>query len=309
MMNKLFPPRTITVNGKEYHLSIPYILGFFEGDGTTFVTLKPNPSHTLNYQVVLVFSISQHSVDVGLLHAISIYLGIGEVNINQKINKNNKITVIYRFIITKQSDLFKLVNIITPDMMVLRKRAYSFKLLVKALDLVKSQQHTTTEGIAQIQEIAANTTAKMDKETKNLLPATSVKPNVAWVTGFTDAEGHFQCSVFRSKSGSQVIASFSIGQERCELEALYNLVDLFGCGYVTNTKETAKSLPEFKVTNSKDLIGKIIPFFEANKLQTIKYEKFLLWKESILVWKSSDISTHEKYERIISLNNKSKKLR
>ena len=39
--------KEIIINNKIYHLSLEYILGLFEGDGSIYVQLKPNPSHKI----------------------------------------------------------------------------------------------------------------------------------------------------------------------------------------------------------------------------------------------------------------------
>lgn len=52
----------------------------------------------------------------------------------------------------------------------------------------------------------------------------------------------------------------------------------FGCGnvYVDN-REGGR----FSIKNKKDLVNKIIPFFELNKLQTIKKYSFLRFKKGL----------------------------
>ena len=45
--NYKYEMKEIIINNKIYHLSLEYILGLFEGDGSIYVQLKPNPSHKI----------------------------------------------------------------------------------------------------------------------------------------------------------------------------------------------------------------------------------------------------------------------
>ena len=73
--------KTIIINNKTYNLSLEYILGLFEGDGSITIQLKPNKSNKPGKQIILIFEIHQHVIDVDLLKAISVYLDCGKVEI------------------------------------------------------------------------------------------------------------------------------------------------------------------------------------------------------------------------------------
>jgi hypothetical protein len=58
------------------------------------------------------------------------------------------------------------------------------------------------------------------------------------------------------------------------------LKQFLGCGYVyTDNRGGGR----FSVFNKKDLISKIIPFFEVNELQTIKKYSFLRFKKALQI--------------------------
>jgi hypothetical protein len=76
--------KTIIVNNKKYNLNLEYIFGLYEGDGSLTIQLKPNLNHKTGKQVILIFEIHQHVIDVDLLHAISIFLNCGKVCIGIK---------------------------------------------------------------------------------------------------------------------------------------------------------------------------------------------------------------------------------
>jgi hypothetical protein len=77
--------RKIIVNNKAFFLSLDWILGFFEGDGSMIIQFKPNHSHKTGKQIILIFEIHQHVIDVDLLKAISIFLNCGKVEIERKL--------------------------------------------------------------------------------------------------------------------------------------------------------------------------------------------------------------------------------
>jgi hypothetical protein len=49
------------------------------------IQFKSNKSHKTGKQIVLIFEIHQHVIDVDLLKAISIYLNCGKVEIGVKV--------------------------------------------------------------------------------------------------------------------------------------------------------------------------------------------------------------------------------
>ena len=128
-----------------------------------------------------------------------------------------------------------------------------------------------------------------------------MKPiNNNWLTGITDAEGNFYFTIYDpnkntsnssldsndksetiSRRKKEVIFRFSITQENSERDFLSDLVTFFKCG---NVHIDNKGGGVFTVNNKKDLITKIIPFFESNELQTIKkysFERSALKKKSL----------------------------
>jgi LAGLIDADG DNA endonuclease family protein len=107
-----------------------------------------------------------------------------------------------------------------------------------------------------------------------------------WVVGFVDGEGCFSIGFVRQpdrtsrkgyKTGYQVAHSFVVVQGAKSADVLTDLQSFFGVGAVTinrrhdNHKE---HLHRYTVSRRDDLLGLIIPFFEANPLRTSKREDF-----------------------------------
>jgi hypothetical protein len=124
--------KTIVVNNKIFNLSLEYILGLFEGDGSVYIQLKPNSSHKTGKQVILNWDIHQHVIDVDLLQAISIYLGCGKVEVGRKVG--NPDSWVYRFRISNQNEILNvLLPILHSQSMVLNKRDHDLKLFINVL--------------------------------------------------------------------------------------------------------------------------------------------------------------------------------
>jgi hypothetical protein len=86
---------------------------------------------------------------------------------------------------------------------------------------------------------------------------------IGWIVGFTDGEGCFTLSIIKNpttKLGWQVMPEFILTQGEKSLASLKKVQKHFGCGRM----ETI-----------------IIPFFEANELQTAKQQSFTLWSKAV----------------------------
>jgi len=268
-------------DNKSFKLSLDWILGFFEGDGSMTIQFKSNKSHKTGKQIVLIFEIHQHVIDVDLLKAISIYLNCGKVEIGVKVGSPD--TWIYRLRISSQTDIFNiLLPILQKSTFMLNKRQHNLRLFIEACIMVKNKQHTSQEGQYKLQSIRSQFSSQLSSEEKNKITKSETLVNAKRVTGFTDAEGHFSFLMTKNKKGKLIspLFRFVITQETTELDFLKSLIPFFGCGTV-NSQKSKPNQSIYYVTNRKDLGNKILPFFETNKLQTIKQLSFLRWKKAL----------------------------
>lgn len=81
------------------------------------------------------------------------------------------------------------------------------------------------------------------------------------MAGFTTGEACFFIAVQKSvtKSGMSVSPRFSIGQDIRDTKLMGCLVKYFGCGYVAEYK---RSICEYIVTRTQDIVDKILPFYD-----------------------------------------------
>ena len=125
--------------------------------------------------------------------------------------------------------------------------------------------------------------------------------NVEYVLGLVDGEGSFNVRVNENNRRARVELKFSLKLRYQDKEILHELQKFFGCGkvYIQRDKRPRHSLCyRFEVQNKKEIIEKIIPFFEKNlpKLPSRKRD-FQLFKEIV------DLSNNEQldFEKIKSL--------
>jgi hypothetical protein len=124
-----------------------------------------------------------------------------------------------------------------------------------------------------------------------------------YVVGFVDGEGCF--SITLNKNGDrlpEVRLIFEIELREDDREILEKIQELLGCGriYHLDYVRYANWRPhvKLKVSNFKDISGKIIPFFKKYPLQakkSLQFERFCLVAEMI---RRKDHLTEEGIERI-----------
>jgi hypothetical protein len=296
--------KKIIVNKQVYKLSLEYILGLFEGDGSITIQLKSNPRHKTGTQIVLIFEIHQHVIDKDLLIAISNFLGCGKVEIGRRLGQEDSWT--YRFRVSSQKEMFnKLLPLLRDQTMVLKKRNNDFNLFLKACRIVEEKKHTTEIGQNEIRNLRSNYSNKLSFQRKNLLPETLKPLNNEWVTGITDAEGSFSFSINRKDNAIRgVNFVFVITQEPSELSFLTNLQTFFKCGNIytkIEVEDNGKMDGKFYVSSKEELEWlrpKIIPFFETNQLQSIKKHSFLRFKRALEICLNNKPLLPSHYEQL-----------
>lgn len=91
--------------------------------------------------------------------------------------------------------------------------------------------------------------------------------NNAYVVGLVDGEGSFNVRVNRQRRRARVELKFSLKLRHQDKPILDALKSFFGCGkvYIQNDKRKNHSLCyRFEVQNKKEILERIVPFFEEN---------------------------------------------
>lgn len=108
-----------------------------------------------------------------------------------------------------------------------------------------------------------------------------------YITGFVDGDGCFSI-IEAPSSKNQERFAFVISQNKRSEEVLHKFKEYFGCGYV---HKTSADMMEFRVGNQKDLVEKILPFFEKYPLQSSKKANLAKFSNKLL----ENYNLQEKY--------------
>lgn len=133
-----------------------------------------------------------------------------------------------------------------------------------------------------------------------------MKINAKWLTGFVDGEGCFYVGIYKNPSlklGWQVLPEFVIVQHECDVKLLYAIRKYFDCGKVRPNKGNGDSIMMYRVRSITHLLEKIIPFFERNRLITIKQYDFYKFRKILLIMRNGGHLTVEGLEEIKKLRN------
>ena len=122
-----------------------------------------------------------------------------------------------------------------------------------------------------------------------------------YVLGLVDGEGSFNVRVNRKKRRAKVELKFSLKLRHQDKEVLDELQKFFGCGkvYIQRDKRANHSLCyRFEVQNKKEIVEKIIPFFEQNcpKLPSRKRD-FELFRQIVELSQNNSVDL-EKIEKL-----------
>ena len=99
-----------------------------------------------------------------------------------------------------------------------------------------------------------------------------------YVTGLVDGEGSFHIAFQKRNDlplGISIIPEFHISQSAKSYDALEIAKRILGCGYIKPNHRNSKDKTYVLVVRDRiDLMTKVIPFFEFNKLITNKRKDF-----------------------------------
>ncbi len=199
-------------------------------------------SFIINKDGYLEFRITQSSKDAQILFMIKKELGFGVVRIQDSIRN----THCYR--VRDKKNIVKLISIINGNIF-LGSRKEQFKLWLHAFNLKYK------ENILYL-----------DKEFKPSL-------NDAWLSGFTDAEGCFTCSVYDNKSNTAKLVRLRyILSQKGNSENMDHLAKIVG-----GKSHYIESYCGYNVTVNTTKLSPILLYFSFYPLKTKKYITYFNW--------------------------------
>ncbi len=127
-----------------------------------------------------------------------------------------------------------------------------------------------------------------------------------YFSGFVDGEGCFYIGFSKREdlpAKWQILTEFHVSQNpgsRAVLEALQKRLD---CGYLKpNHPKSAKDKTWILIVkDKKDLLQKVIPFFDKNPLQTTKHKDYEIFKQVVFMIEKKYHLTKEGFQNIVEL--------
>lgn len=125
-----------------------WIAGFTSAEGSFLVNIKQSKTHSIGYQTILRFQITQHIRDRLLLANISNFLGCGHLHESENVQFLN-------IVVHKNSDIQDKIIPFFLKYPILGVKALDFADFTKVADLMKDKTHLNQKGLDQIRKIKA----------------------------------------------------------------------------------------------------------------------------------------------------------
>ena len=200
-------------------------------------------SFIVNKNGYLEFKITQSSIDAQVLFYIKKRLGFGVVRIQ---DKNNN-THCYR--VRDKQGLFNVLSIFNGNLF-LYSRKEQFKLWLAAYNIKYKQKITYIEN--------------------NNRPCLSN----SWLSGFTDAEGCFTCSIIDKPVNVGLVRLRYILSQKGNYDSMKYLADM-----LNGKTHYLKSYSGYNITVNTTKLGIVIKYFDLYPLKTKKHIVYFNWKK------------------------------
>jgi hypothetical protein len=126
-----------------------------------------------------------------------------------------------------------------------------------------------------------------------------------YIVGLVDGEGSFHIAFAKRNDlplGISVIPEFHISQNEESKIVLRIAQRILGCGYIKpNHRKSKDKTFVYVVRDRTDLLTKVIPFFEYNKLLTTKREDFQIFAQVVRLLALGENKTFSQIVQIINL--------
>ena len=200
-----------------------------------------NGTFIINKDGYLEFRVTQSSTDAQVLFYIKKQLGFGSVSIQSKENKT------HNFRVRNKIGIENLINIFNGNIITKAKKT-QFKLWLEAFN---SKYKTNIQYIE---------------------PKLNVTLYNAWLSGFTDAEGCFTCSVLTSKDGKNIVTVRYIISQKDDIDFSKQVASILK-GYITHLKDYNgyNTIVNFSNLNT------IIKYIDTYPLKTKKLISYKRW--------------------------------
>jgi hypothetical protein len=130
--------------------------------------------------------------------------------------------------------------------------------------------------------------------------------NRDYIAGFVDGEGSFHVA-FQKRSdlrfGWQAVPEFHISQNNTGRNVLEKIRKVFKCGYVKRNDAAGKRDKTYVlvIRDRKDLLQKVIPFFERYHLHTQKKQDFSVFRKILKMLSEKEHYEIDGFRKIVNL--------
>lgn len=125
-----------------------------------------------------------------------------------------------------------------------------------------------------------------------------------YIAGLVDGEGSFHIAFAQRDDlplGISVIPEFHISQNQESKEILLFAQKVLGCGYIKPNHRNSNDMTfVFVVRDRIDLLTKVIPFFEYNRLRTTKRQDFQIFA---LIVRLLSLGQNKTFSEIVNIIN------
>lgn len=284
------------------NLNPQWITGFTDAEGSFIVSIAKDKTKKLGFVVICTFMIGLNITDKIILEHIKNYFGVGEIY-------NHTTENMCRYKVSNFNDLY---YVIIPHFIkypLLTQKYVDFKLFCRVLEIIKTKEHLTNEGLNKI----VNIRASMNMGITDTLKAnfSSINPistediyklenqiDENWLLGFINGEACFFISIYKSpksKLGQAIQLVFKITQHYRDIELINFIVNFLDCGRV---EKRSSNGCDFTLTSSYD---KLLKKINLNNLLGLKLLDFNDFYKAYLLVKEKKHLTKEGLREIIEI--------
>lgn len=235
---------------------LEWFIGFFEGDGSFMVAKRGD----------LAIMITQSKYDINILNEIKNILGIGSIIIQSK--KNNT----FKWIVQNRKDTYLLALLFNGNL-VLPIRSLKYNIFLSKLNY----------------KLAINNENLIKYDSRLVLP----KLSDAWITGFTDSEGSFTCSILSNSTHAFRIRFILTQKYDINKYILEHILKEFNNNSKLNKSigsivpHSKNSVWELRINGLKNC-KEILNYFNKFKLRSKKFNSYELFNKIIIMLDNKD---------------------
>jgi len=181
-----------------------------------------------------------------------------------------------------------------------------YDLWSECAELLQSKQHLQEKGLNRILSIKSVLNNGLSDKLKALFPSViaidrpvldvaNIPLNPNYVSGFTEGDGCFTVNI--SSNTNQITAYYIIELHKREVPLLSSIQKFFG-GVGSTNIALSRNTARFSISKKSDLINKVLPHFDAHKLEGNKLKNYLIFREIVLLLGSKAHLTQKGFDKI-----------